>query len=78
MAFTKYERGKESKEDLTSVFNICKDMCIYSTSKSVDYDMLLRAVLARGYSEEILDLMLKNYSNLNVLMKQDNTITVMD
>lgn len=60
------------------MYTICKDLCIYSVSKSVDYDMLLRAALARGYSEEVVEIMLKQYSNLNVLMREDNKITVIE
>mgnify|MGYP007068611257 CR=1 FL=1 len=53
-------------------------MCLYKADKRVEYDVLKRAALARGYSEDVLEDMLINYENLNVIMRVDNWITIVD
>jgi hypothetical protein len=53
------------------VYEICKDLCIYKEKKTIEYQMLLTRVLARGFTENNLLLMLKQYELMNVLMRTE-------
>lgn len=36
-------------DDLSSIFTICKDLCMYSSTRKIDYQTLLKRVLARAF-----------------------------
>lgn len=67
-------------DDLSVVFTICKDLCIYASDRAIDYQTLLKRVLARGYKEETLNLMIDHYNKLNVIMvnADENKIILID
>lgn len=44
----------------------------------MEYNILLRTVLSRGYTESVLGIMLDQYEHLNVLMRQDDMIRIIE
>lgn len=58
---TRFKDKKSSTDDVSSVFEIVKDLCKYKEDQSVEYSVCLKRVLARGYAQETLDLVLKQY-----------------
>ena len=67
-------------DDVSSIFGMVKDLCTYREDKTVEYDTCLKRILARGHSQDNLNLTLAHYSELNVLAwdKDDNTIILID
>jgi hypothetical protein len=56
--------------DYTSeIFSILKEMCNYSSSKSVNHQQFLKRVLLNGFNEDQMDDTLDKYVGLNVIMK---------
>lgn len=65
--------------DYTSqIFDIIKDLCKYTTELSVDLDTLRRRILARGYTEDQLGDTLRSYLSLNLIMQEENMVTLID
>lgn len=54
---------------MAKVFEIIKDMCVYNKEHSIEYDTLLKVVLARGFTEDVLEIVLTQYDHLGVLMR---------
>jgi len=48
-------------DDTSSIYQICKDLCLYSKDRSAEYDSILKRVLARGFTEDALVTTLKHY-----------------
>lgn len=67
---TKFDGNKKDKtvDDLSSIYQIIKDLCEYSKDKSVEFESILKRVLARGFTEDALTTTLKHYDQLNILM----------
>ena len=59
---------------MSAIFEIVKDRCHYNQEKSEHIENIRKRVLARGYSPEELELTLKNYEKLNVIMVDDDRI----
>lgn len=55
-------------DDLSSIYQIIKDLCEYSKDKSVELETVLKRVLNRGFTENALTTTLKHYDQLNIVM----------
>lgn len=62
----------------SKIFEIIKDQCKYSGSLSVEFEKLRKRVLIRGFTEEELNDTLSNYLGLNLIMREDNVITLIE
>ena len=56
------------------IFEILSEQCKYSDSMSVEREILLKRVLARGYSEAEMDETIEEYIKNDVIMVHRNTI----
>jgi hypothetical protein len=63
---------------ISNIFEIVRDLCKYSPELSVGYQALKTRVISRGFSEEQLNETLDNYLSLNLLMSQNDVITLID
>ncbi len=43
-------KKNESKDNISAVFEMIKDLCFYKADKSVDIGLLRKRVLARGHA----------------------------
>jgi hypothetical protein len=74
-----FDEDRKPMHDLTSqIFEIIKSLCRYTTELSIDFDTLKRRVLSRGFAEKDLEDTLANYLNLNLIMREENVITLID
>jgi hypothetical protein len=65
--------------DYTSqIFDVLKEMCKYADGMSVDYNILKKRILAKGYTEEELNDTIDNYLRMNVIMREDAILTLID
>ena len=70
---------KKPMHDYTSqIFEVMKEMCKYSDGLSVDYQVLKKRILAKGFTEEELGDTIQNYLRMNVIMREDNVITLIE
>ena len=70
---------RKPMHDYTSdIFTMLREMCKYSEGMSVDYLVLKKRVVARGYTESELGDTIQNYLRMNVLMREDNIITLIE
>ena len=53
-------------------------MCKYADGMSVDYNVLKKRILAKGYTEEELNDTIENYLRMNVIMREDTMLTLID
>ena len=63
---------------ISSIFELIRDLCKYTTELSIDFDTLKKRTLSRGYTEEQLNETVDNYLSLNLLMCENNVITLID
>lgn len=73
-------RRDKATDDLSSIYQICKDICLYSKDKSADYESILKRALARGYTQDALGTTISHYEKLNLLMASSdkNRITLVE
>lgn len=65
--------------DFTSqIFEVLKEMCKYADGMSVDYNVLKKRIVAKGYTEEELNQTIENYLRMNVIMREDSMLTLID
>lgn len=62
----------------SKIFEIIKDQCKYSGGLSVEFDKLRKRIMARGFKEDELNETLANYLQLNLIMREDNVITLIE
>lgn len=72
------EVRKPRQDNTSAIYSIIKDLCNYSTGKSVDMSVIEERIYRKGYSEEELQITLKNYENLNVLMIEGNVVSLVE
>lgn len=65
--------------DYTSqIYEVLKEMCRYSQGLSVDYSVLKKRIMAKGFTEEELADTIQNYLRMNVIMREDSVITLIE
>jgi len=65
--------------DFTSqIYEVLKEMCRYADGMSVDYNVLKKRILAKGFTEEELVDTIDNYLRMNVIMREDTMLTLID
>ena len=65
--------------DFTSqIYEVLKEMCRYADGMSVDYNVLKKLILAKGFTEEELVDTIDNYLRMNVIMREDTMLTLID
>ena len=65
--------------DYTSqIYEVLKEMCRYSQGLSVDYSVLKKRIMAKGFTEEELADTIQNYLRMNVIMREDRVITLIE
>jgi hypothetical protein len=73
------DERKDLTDDISSIYGIIKDMCMYRTDKRVEHEAIEKRVLARGHSLDDLEKTIYHYEQMNVLMKnRDNTIQIVE
>lgn len=55
-----------------------RDLNKYLDGASVDYEQLKRKVISKGYNEDELGETLQKYLDMNVIMREDNLITIIE
>jgi hypothetical protein len=56
---------------MSAIFEIIKERCNYKEGKVEDLSVITNRVILRGYKEEELNLTLKSYEYVNVIMRKD-------
>ena len=65
--------------DYTSqIYEVLREMCKYSQGMSVDYSVLKKRITAKGFTEEELADTIQNYLRMNVIMREDSVITLIE
>lgn len=52
---------KEIINDISTVFKMIKDQCMYNEDQSANMDSILKRVLARGITEDVLKTTVAQY-----------------
>lgn len=60
----------------SKIFELIKDQCKYSDTLSIDYELLRKQILMRGFTETELEETIATYLNINLIMRTGNTITL--
>lgn len=70
---------RKPMHDYTSqIYEVLKEMCRYSQGLSVDYSVLKKRIMAKGFTEEELADTIQNYLRMNVIMREDSVITLIE
>jgi len=70
---------RKPMHDFTSqIYEVLKEMCRYADGMSVDYNVLKKRILAKGFTEEELVDTIDNYLRMNVIMREDTMLTLID
>jgi hypothetical protein len=72
------EERKPMHDYISRIFEFIRDQCKYTTELSVGFDALKTRILSRGFTEEQLNETVDNYLSLNLLMFENNVITLID
>jgi hypothetical protein len=62
----------------SQIFEVLREMCKYADGMSVDYGVLRKRILAKGFTEEELNDTLENYLRMNVIMREDTMLTLIE
>jgi len=62
----------------TKIYENLKELCKYSDGMSVDDDILRKRIMSRGFTEEEMNDTLQKYLDLNLIMKEGKTITLIE
>jgi len=69
---------KPMQDYISKINEILRELCKYSDGMSVDEDILRKRVFSRGFTEQELNETIAQYLNLNLIMKQGKTITIVE
>lgn len=72
------EERKPMHDYQSRIFEILKEMSRYVDGLSVDYEMVKRRIIQKGFTEEELNDTLQSYLNMNVIMREENMITLIE
>jgi hypothetical protein len=72
------EERKPMHDYQSRIFEMLKEMCKYDDGLSVDFSLLKKRILQKGFTEEELVDTVQSYLNMNVIMREDNTITLIE
>lgn len=72
------EERKPMHDYRSRIFEILKEMCKYVDGLSVDYSLLKKRILQKGFTEEELDDTVDNYLKMNVIMREENMLTLIE
>ena len=62
----------------SQIFDVLKDMCKYADGLSVDYNVLKKRILSKGFTEEELVETVESYLRMNVIMREDTMLTLIE
>lgn len=72
------EERKPMHDYQSRIFEIYKEMSKYYDGLTVDYYLLKKRILQKGFTDEELDETLRSYINMNVIMREGNMITLIE
>ena len=64
--------------EVSIIFDILKEHCKYKSDLSVDYNLLRKKIMSKGFSEDKLEETINSYLNMNVLMRDGDRITLVE
>ena len=60
------------------IYGMLRELSKYLEGPSVDYEQLRRKVINKGHTEDELNETLQKYLDMNVIMREDNVITIIE
>lgn len=63
---------------VSQIFEMLKEMCKYADGLSVDYTVLKKRIVAKGFTEDQLNDTIENYLRMNIIMREDSLLTLIE